>query len=97
MRPAEISDDTIAEKIRDIAAVSDHGAAHRILVAADQLAQILRIEATRQFGRTDQIAEQHRQLAPLGVAARGVRSSTEDTFARPLDDCAQQPAAVAER
>jgi hypothetical protein len=42
-------------------------AAHRILVAADQLAQILRIEATRQFGRTDQIAEQHRQRIARGT------------------------------
>ena len=76
----------------------DHGAAHRILIATDQLAQILRIEAARQLGRADEIAEQHRQLAPLGVAARDLQSSIVGRlFDRPVGKGPQQLAAVAER
>ncbi len=96
-RPAEIGDDAVAEEIGYIAAVPHHGPAHRILVAADQLAQILRIEAARQFGRAHQIAEQDRQLAPLCVAAWRLRRGIDDSLARPLGKGALQPSSMAER
>ncbi len=37
------------------------------MISADHLAQIFGIEARRQRRRTDQIAEHHGQLAPLGL------------------------------
>jgi hypothetical protein len=37
------------------------------MIGADHRAQILRVEPRRQRRRADEIAEQHRQLPPLGV------------------------------
>ena len=107
-RPAEIGEDAVAEIIGDIAAIALDDGGHRIVIAAQQLAQILRIVPARQLGRADQIAEQHRELAPLGradrVAARAQRRQRGTlsvgrlrSLARPLGDRAQQPAAMAER
>jgi crotonobetainyl-CoA:carnitine CoA-transferase CaiB-like acyl-CoA transferase len=36
------------------------------VVCIDNVAQVLGIEACRQFGRAYEIAEEHRELAPLG-------------------------------
>jgi hypothetical protein len=64
---------------------------------ADQLAQILRIEPARQFGRADQIAEQDCQLAPLCVAAWSLRGGIDNFFARQVGKGALQSAPVTER
>jgi hypothetical protein len=53
------------------------------VVAADDLAQILGIEAGRQGRRADQIAEHDRQLPALGLARRGWSS---DRFEQPMGD-----------
>ena len=66
LRPAEVGEHAIAHVLGDVAAPAlDHlGAA--FLIGADHPAHVLGIEPRRQLGRADQIAEQHRQLPPLG-------------------------------
>ena len=46
--------------------------AQRVLIGADHSAHVLGIEPRRELGRADQIAEQHRQLPPLGFEGLGV-------------------------
>jgi hypothetical protein len=49
------------------AGITDHVAGDAVVGGAD-LAEILGIELRRQGGRADQVAKQHRQLAPLGLS-----------------------------
>ena len=42
-------------------------AATQPVVGADQLAQVLGVEAGRECGRADQVDEHHRELAALGL------------------------------
>jgi hypothetical protein len=58
--------------LRDIASIAlDHGAG-RFLIAAHDRLQVFRVEARRQLGGTDQIAEEDGELAPLAFG-RGWR------------------------
>jgi hypothetical protein len=69
-------------------------------VGADNLAQILGIEARRQRRRTDQIAEHHRQLPPLclgcgvrrGRCRHVLRRGTRGTGRKVSNRFQQQPA-----
>ena len=79
------------------ASEAPQGAAHRILIAADQLAQILRIEAARQLGRADQIAEQDRQLPPLGIAPGRLGGRGGNRFICLLGERALQSTPMTER
>ncbi len=58
----------IAEILGDKTGVPGDRIGDATLIGADHLAQILGIVARRQCRRADQIAEHHRQLAPLGLA-----------------------------
>jgi hypothetical protein len=69
-RPAKIGQDAVAEVIGDIAAIAQNDGGHRVVVAPQELAQILRVVPARQFSRADEIAEHHGQLAPLCWADR---------------------------
>src|SRR6516225_273279 len=67
LRIAEIDEHTVAHILGDKAAKAGDDVGDAAMVGADDLAQILGIEARRQRRRTDQIAEHHRQLPPLGL------------------------------
>ena len=67
---AEIDQHAVAHILGDKTAKAADGVGDAAMVGADDLAQILGIEARRQRRRTDQIAEHHRQLAPLGGVLR---------------------------
>ena len=67
---AEINEHAVAHVFGDKTAKAADGVGDAAVVGADDLAQILGIEARRQRRRTDQIAEHHRQLPPLGVDYR---------------------------
>jgi hypothetical protein len=60
----------IAHILGDKAAKAANGVGNAAMVGADDLAQILGIEAGRQRRRTNEITEHHRQLAPLGLRGR---------------------------
>ena len=66
-RIAEIGEHPVAHVLGDkpAATLDDRGGA--AVIAADHRPQILRVEPRRQRRRADQIAEQHRQLPPLGL------------------------------
>jgi hypothetical protein len=67
---AEINEYAIAHILGDKTAKAADGIGDAAMVGADDLAQILGIEARGQGRRTDQVAEHDRQLPPLGVDCR---------------------------
>jgi len=67
---AEINEHAVAHILGDKTAKAADGVAHAAMVGADDLAQILGIEAGRQRRRADQIAEHHGHLAPLSLTRR---------------------------
>src|SRR4029077_2049072 len=67
---AEIDQHAVAHIFGDKTVKAGDGVGDAAVVGADDLAQILGIEARRQRRRTDQIAEHHRQLPPLCVDCR---------------------------
>jgi hypothetical protein len=77
-RVAEIDQHAIADIARDEAVPAAHDARARIAVAADRVGEVLGIEFERQPGGADQVAEHHRQLAPLD---RGPCTSFEGRIA----------------
>src|SRR5271169_2961611 len=68
---AEINQDAVAHTLGDKTAKAADGVGDAAMVGADDLAQILGIEAGRQRRRADQIAEHHRKLPPLGLGRDG--------------------------
>src|SRR5688572_20107449 len=66
---AEIDQDAIAEVLghMSLEALDHYGDAR--LVRVHHFAQVLRIEAGREFGRSDQVAEQERKLPPFWIDA----------------------------
>jgi hypothetical protein len=72
LRIAEIDQDAIAHIFGDKAAIAADVVGDAAMAGADDLAQILGIEARRQRRRTNQVAKHHRQLASLGLGC-GVR------------------------
>jgi hypothetical protein len=71
-RVAEINKHAIAHVFRDKAIEPGDGLGYGAVVDGDDLAQILSIEARRELGRADQIAEHNRQLSTFD-GGRGYR------------------------
>ena len=67
---AETDQHAIAHILADKTAKAGDGVGHAAVVGADDLAQILEIEARGQRRRTHQIAKYHPQLPPLGGILR---------------------------
>src|SRR5208282_6754183 len=70
LRITEIRHHTVAEKLCDVTAETLHPFGGRALIAGDDLARFLGIELVLHLGRTDQVAEQDRQMAPLALDSR---------------------------
>src|SRR5918994_3733037 len=67
---AEVREHAVAHVLGDVALEpGDHFGDAR-LVRVHHLAQVLRIEAGGELGRSDQVAEQERKLPPLWIARR---------------------------
>ena len=109
LRPPEIGEDAIAEIIGDIAAEAAHDRGDSGVIAAQQLPQILGVVPARQFGRADEVAEQHTQLPAFRLArrtvgsdavvscGRGGRHHGKRLRARHLGDRAQQAPTMTQR
>ena len=67
-RPAEIGEHAIAHELGDVTLETSDLTRHGVLIGAQDLPHLFRVEPLRQRGRADQVAEQHRQLPPLGLA-----------------------------
>ena len=67
---AEINQHAVAHILGDKTAKAADGVGDAAVVGADDLAQILGIEARRQRRRTDQVAEHHGHLPSLGLDCR---------------------------
>jgi hypothetical protein len=65
---SEINEHAVAHILSDKTAKAGDGVGHAAMVGADDLAQILGIEARGQRRRTDQIADHDGELAPLCLA-----------------------------
>ncbi len=72
MRPriAEIGQHAVAHELGDEALEACYHPGAGVLIRAQHLAHVLRIDPRRERGRSDQIDEHHRQLPPLGFGAR---------------------------
>ncbi len=70
LRPAEIGKHPVTQELRDVTPVARHRPSHRVLVTPHHIAQVLGIEFPRQLGRSDQIAEHHRDLPALCIRGR---------------------------
>jgi hypothetical protein len=101
-RVAEIGEHAVAHVFRDkpVGAPDDIG--NSAVVGSNDLAQILGVEPSRELGRTDQIAEHHRQLPAFGIGGsrgivgrrnhrRGGRRSAERS------NCGEELAAMTDR
>ena len=66
-RIAEVDQHPVAHIFGDKAVEAADRIGDGVVVGADQLAQILRVKSRRERGRTDEIAEHHRQLPAFGV------------------------------
>ncbi len=69
LRIAEIHEDAVAEVLGDVAVVARDDLRARVEIIADDVAQVLRIDARGERGRVDEIAEHHGELTPLAIAA----------------------------
>ena len=69
LRPSEIDEQAIAERLRDIAAETDNFVADRLLVPRDDVLHVLRVEPRGELGRIHEVGEHHGELAPLGLPA----------------------------
>ena len=67
LRPPKIGEDAVSHELGDVAVPVLDGIRANGLVGADRPPHVLGVEARGQFGRTDQIAKHHGDLAPLGV------------------------------
>jgi hypothetical protein len=68
---AEIDQDSVAHILGDKTAKTADGVGNAAMIGADDLTQILRIEAGGQRRRPDLIAEHHGQLPPLCLRGAG--------------------------
>src|SRR5918995_6608400 len=103
---AEIDQDAIAEVLGHISLEAlDHCGDAR-LVRVHHLAQVLRIEASGEFGRSDQVAEQERELPPFWIDTTYRRPPSGGAYNRiagalqrhlQIGDRLEQPLTVAER
>ena len=65
-RPAEIGEHAVAEELRDMALEARDLAGHCVLVRANQLAHVFRVELGGQRRRADQVDKHHGELAAFG-------------------------------
>ena len=70
LRIAEVNQHTVAHILGDKTAKAADGVGDAAMVGADDLAQILGIEARRQRRRSHQVTEHDCELAPLGPSSR---------------------------
>ena len=67
-RKPEISEHAVAHEFRDMPVIAFYGFAAALAEGTANFAHILGIEPDRERGRIDNIAEQDRQMSPLGAA-----------------------------
>ena len=67
LRPAEIGEHAVAHELGDVTPETGDLARHGVLVGAQDLPHLFRVEPLRQRGRAHQVTEQHRELPPFGV------------------------------
>ena len=97
---AEIDQHPVAHIFGDKAGKAGDRVGDAAMIRANDLAQILGIEARRQRSRADQIAEHQGQLAPLGRAEhipRYRRRCSRNRTAAQRGDRRQQPAPITDR
>ena len=100
LRPAEVGQHAVAHVLGDETAFLFDRPCDTGVEGADQLAQILWVEAGREGGRADQVREQHRELPPLGLARgheRRGRGAGRCGTGPQGGDPSEQPLAVADR
>ena len=67
---AEVGQHAVAVELGDVSGVPNDDVRDGGVVAAERLAQVLRIQPLRELSRVDEVAEQHGHVAPLGTLVR---------------------------
>ena len=93
--PAEVDHQPIAQVLRHMPRVAFDHVPAGLLISTHHLAQLLRIEFAREFGRTDQVAEHDRELAALAFGTDGFSFKCQTPVE--LGDGFEQFLAVAQR
>src|SRR4029077_18546020 len=70
LRIAKVHEGAIPRISCDVAAKSAHGLGDAFLIGRNDLPQVLRVHADGESRRTDQVAEHHGDVAPLGFFSR---------------------------
>ena len=70
LRIAKVHEHAIAHVLRHEPAEALHGFGDALLIGGNDLAQVLRVHASRECSRTDKVREHHRDLAALGSVLR---------------------------
>ena len=71
--PAKVDQQAVAEILGDIAVLGLHRVTGRLLVGTHHGAVVFGIELLGEFGRVNQVAEQHRDLAAFGLEGAAAR------------------------
>ena len=69
LRATEVDKDTIAEILGDVPVVACHDVRARVVIGANHVAQVFRVDAGRERGRVDEVAEHHGERPSFAVAA----------------------------
>jgi SAM domain (Sterile alpha motif) len=81
LRIAKIHEHTVAHVFRYEPAVTAHRLGDTLLVARDDLAQVLRVHTRRECCRADEVREHHCDLAALGeILCFGLRCSARSVL-----------------
>ena len=70
LRVAEINEHAVAHVLRHEPAEALHSLGDAFLIGGNHFAQVLRVHASRECRRADQVREHHRDLAALGGVLR---------------------------
>src|SRR6516165_2511570 len=104
MRPrvAEIRENTVAHVFGDKAVEPGDHLGDGAMIGGDDLAQILGIKTSREFGRADKITEHYRELSAFGIGlrqcfARYRRLADDGSLRAERSDSVEQPPTMADR
>src|SRR5712691_7637772 len=96
-RPAEVDDRTVAEELGDVAAPPLDDLLAAVVIGGHRHGEVLRIEAARKLGRSDEVAEDDRDLTTLGAGRRLAGSCFGGGAVSEAGDRSAEPLAIAER
>ena len=100
LRPAEIYEKTISERLRNVATKAGNLLGDNSLVFGNDFPHFFRIKPRHQPGRADQVGEHHRYLPPFGGISSGPAwraGDCQQNLRIEIGDCLEDPLARSQR